>query len=86
MGDNCALCDDATVFEEGLPTEWEEYLRDEHEKTFIGSPRVPLCAGCRSEYDIRKSGEYGPVSTDDEAVAELLDELHLDRIEENHGF
>ncbi|MCG1008232.1 hypothetical protein [Halorubrum lacusprofundi] len=86
MGDDCALCVDAAVFDEGLPPEWEEYLRDEREKTFIGSPRVPLCAGCRPEYDILKSGGYGPVSTDDEAVVELLDDLRLDRIVENHGF
>jgi len=56
MGDDCALCVDAAVFDEDSP-EWEEYLRDEREKTFIGSPRVPLCAGCRPEYDILKSGD-----------------------------
>lgn len=68
------------------PLSGKSTFRDEREKTFIGSPRVPLCAGCRPEYDILKSGGYGPVSTDDEAVVELLDDLRLDRIVENHGF
>jgi len=72
------------VFDEGLPLSGKSTFvmnaKDVHWESTCSTVR-----GMSAWYDILKRG-YGPVSTDDEAVVELLDDLRLDRIVENHGF
>jgi hypothetical protein len=83
----CAVCtDNRATFEEGLPVNWEEHLRETRDWIPVGSPRVPLCSECKPQYDILKSGGYGPISADDEEVAALLEQISTEHIVEHFSF